>query len=192
MPGRTVLKSTGGTGTSVLLIPKLRVLLLPHVLDVTIPTAPPFPPSSSSNTFSSWHQKASTITTIDTGSRPSFHCWATCSSTTKHFSTYPQTPSKNLQKGAHTPIHAQRWTRALSASCWIWALPGFRARGWNDSQLEKQLCLLGWPGTQKKLQAQGLPCLCFLLCFNSNSFCFHHWNTHTHTVNMEIVQLSMK
>lgn len=46
MPGRTVLKSTGGTGTSVLLIPKLRVLLLPHVLDVTIPTAPPFPPSS--------------------------------------------------------------------------------------------------------------------------------------------------
>ena len=40
--------------------------------------------------------------------------------------------------------------QAFVNSPWIWVHTGFRERGWNDSQLEKQPCLLGWPISQRK------------------------------------------
>lgn len=55
-------------------------------------------------------------------------------------------------------------TRPLSASLWIWACPGFRARRRNYSQLEKQPCLLGWPRAQgKELKAWGPSGFCFFV-----------------------------
>ncbi|KAI1240445.1 hypothetical protein IHE44_0008868 [Lamprotornis superbus] len=71
---------------------------------------PPLGRKSELDTFSTRSTEAPAITTFDTtGCGPPFCCWTTCSSTTKHFSTYPKASSKNLQKGAHTPIDASRW-----------------------------------------------------------------------------------
>lgn len=76
-------------------------------------------------------------------------------------------------------------TGPLSASLWIWAGPGFRARRRNYSQLEKQPRLLGWPRAQgKELKAWGPSGFCFL-CFNSNSSCL--LNRQARIINMYTV-----